>query len=322
VLLEDETEVLMRNEELLEELFEVLIKDVEPTRSQKDDAQRTHTTLRSRLESGNMGLRIIDAYLSGSYARKTAIAPLDDVDIIFLIDPSMWKRGFFTDKPTPSTVLTTFERAIRYRYPDSRVQRQRRSVGLKLHKMDIDAVPAIPDDSSSDRIFVLDSGSEEWIPSAPKVHGDNTTRVNKLREGRFVPLVKVLKFWNRNHPSAASLKSFAIETIAVRLFSEVNFSSFTQGALLFFDFLAHFAGEAQEAWGSDFGIKLSPGAWTYTVPDVADTGSNIVAGLEKELLVKFLKRATSSRNRLLEALKARTPERCKNRFEAAFRLYL
>jgi len=311
----------MRNEERLEDLFKDMVRDVEPTPSQKEDAQRTHNNLRFQLDSGNIGLRIIDSYLSGSYARKTAIAPLDDVDIIFLIDPSMWPRSFLASKPTPSAVLTTFERAIRYRYRGSTVERQRRSVGLKLSKMDIDAVPAIPDDSSSGRIFVLDSVSEEWIPSAPKVHADNTTRVNKLREGRFVPLVKVLKFWNRNHPSAASLKSFAIETIAVRLFSEVNFSSFTQGSLLFFDFLAHFAGEAQRDWRSDFGIKLSPEAWTYLVPDVVDTGSNIVAGLEKEILVKFLKRAVNSRNRLLEALQARHPERCTNRFEAAFRRY-
>ena len=72
----------------------------------------------------------------------------------------------------------------------------------------------------------------------------NTTHVNKLREDRFVPLVKVLKFWNSDltRPTRLS-KSFAVETIAVRLFSTVSFSTYTEGALLFFDFLARFAGE-------------------------------------------------------------------------------
>jgi hypothetical protein len=311
----------MRSAEFLEELFLDLIQDVEPTPNQKEDAQRTHHTLRYRLDSGNIGLRIIDSYLSGSYVRHTAIAPLDDVDIIFLIDPSKWPRGFLADKPSPSVVLTTFERAIRYRYPDSVVQRQRRSVGLALHKMHIDAVPAILESSESGRIYVLDSETEEWILSAPRVHAEHTTHVNKQREGRFVPLVKVLKFWNKSLPSTACLKSFAIETIAVRLFSEVGFSSFTDGALLFFDFLAQFAGEARQNWRSDFGINLSGWAWTPTVPDIAGTGSNLVAGLEEQRRVKFLQHAVSSHNRLFEALDARTRERCENRFQAAFRIY-
>ena len=101
-----------------ERYLQGLVARIEPTERQKDGARRSHAYLRDKLDSGQMANCIIDSYLSGSYARDTAIAPLDDVDVVFLINPEHWQSQFdamFGFRPSPSKVLDTFATAIRRR---------------------------------------------------------------------------------------------------------------------------------------------------------------------------------------------------------------
>src|SRR5436190_4631723 len=130
-----------------------------PTRTQLADASRSQQHLREVLDTGQMQHRIIDAFLIGSYARHTALRPLDDVDVVFVIDPAAWQNGFerFIGKlPDPERVLKSFARAIAYRYKDSGVHLQNRSVRLKLYHLDIDAVPAVVHPAKADWLRVPD----------------------------------------------------------------------------------------------------------------------------------------------------------------------
>src|SRR5262249_24178974 len=113
-----------------------LVRSIEPTHSQKEGASRSQNYLRETLNSGQMASRIVKTYLSGSYYRDTAIYPVDDVDIIIVIDPSYWLSpgkiastvlfGPPYSFPSPTAVLESFAKAIRYRYPVSSVFGQRR----------------------------------------------------------------------------------------------------------------------------------------------------------------------------------------------------
>ena len=292
-----------------EELLWEFVRAVEPTSTQKANAQRSHNYLRDILMTGNMEKRILGSYLSGSYARRTAIAPLDDVDVIILIDPEHWKSGFLSAAPSASAVLKTFERAIRYLYPESALRVQRRSIGLKLWRMDLDVVPAIPDSDDEDRIWVPDIDDDKWIVSAPRVHSQAASAVNKARDNLFIPLVKLLKHWNTQLPSTLQLKSFAIETLAVRIFQKVRFDSLVKGVLLFFDFIASFDGKAVERkWEDRFGVSL--GYWgTPSIPDIAGTGSNLVGGMTEDQRSRFIHKAVLTRDRIHDALAARTEAR-------------
>lgn len=303
----------------LDEILRDFAKDVEPTQAQKADAQRSHNYLRDELRTGNMDARIVGSYLSGSYSRHTAIHPLDDVDVIILIDPTKWKIGLFDKYPSPEDVLQTFERAIRYRYPTSAMRVQRRSIGLKLRKMDLDVVPAIPESLESDRIRIPDMEQGEWLISAPKVHGEAATQVNKARGGLFIPLVKLLKYWNSQLPSTIQLKSFAIETLAVRIFRKVRFDFLVEGALLFFDFIASFGKKAEyRQWNDSFEVSL--GYWgTPSVPDIAQTGSNLVSGMTEDKRSKFINAAARSRDLILKAIRAQSLEKAEELLVSAMR---
>src|SRR5690606_32623815 len=135
--------------------------------------------LRKILNTGQFENRIVRSYLSGSYARGTAIYPLADVDIIFEINPDQWNTGFSQEYPDPKVLLSSFQRAIKRRYKDTTVRLQRRSVGLRLSHLDIDVVPAISIDDGN-MILIPDRVDECWIETGPKLHSDVGAAVNKF----------------------------------------------------------------------------------------------------------------------------------------------
>ena len=122
----------MDNGSAIDAVLRDMLGAIEPTAKQKSGACRSHNYLRELLDTGQMAARITNSYLSGSYARDTAIRPLDDVDVIFEIDPSYWSTGFLSSYPPPGKVLESFAAAIRRRYPISSVHGQRRSDWLVL----------------------------------------------------------------------------------------------------------------------------------------------------------------------------------------------
>lgn len=306
-----------------------LVKRIEPTLTQKAGAKRSHKFLRDILCTGNMQERITGHYLSGSYARKTAIYPLDDVDIIFTIDPAFWVNPIanvasyilFSSRalPSPNVVISSFANAIRYRYPDSSVRMQRRSVGLKLYHLDIDVVPAVQDKTNPKKIRIPDSTTGQWILSSPKQHSENATSVNKKHDGRFKSLVKLLKYWNYNLPGTARFKSFAIETIAVRLFSQTDLPSLQEGLYRFFDFVAYISGkETHFDWKNKCGMSL--GWLGGNIPDAADTGTNVVNGLEDNRRQRFIDNAVRSRNKMSDSFNARSLETACRSVSKAFKM--
>jgi Second Messenger Oligonucleotide or Dinucleotide Synthetase domain len=281
-------------------LWEV-VRSIEPTPTQKNGAARSQNYLRDLLNTGRMANRIERSYLSGSYARDTAIYPLDDVDIIFVINPTYWAVQSIFD-PTPTVVLESFANAIRYRYPVSSVYGQRRSVRLQLFHLDIDVVPAIQDKENTQLIRIPDRNASQWIVSSPLRHSENATKVNQARGGRFKPLVKLLKYWNYNLPRTAQFKSFAIETMAVTLFDEIDLPSLQDGLKFFFDFIVGASGNRTEfSWNSFYGISL--GWYQCIVMDAAGTGSNVTVGVNEDKRKRFVEHATRSRNKMMEASK-------------------
>lgn len=210
--------------------------------------------------------------------------------------------GFLDELPKPERVLSSFARALRHRYPKSSARLQRRSVRLLLSHINVDVVPAVELAGEKGLIRIPDREQDHWIKSGPLIHAELATGINQRRGNLFIPLVKLLKLWNGGLPTTAALKSFAIETIAARLFDRVPFKSLENGLLLYFDFLAKFLEAATMRWDSDFGMSLG---WAVrNVPDTAGTGSNLVARVNGEQRKQFLIRAVRTRDRLLEAERA------------------
>jgi hypothetical protein len=297
-----------------------LAREIEPTPTQKAGAQGSHNYLRDLLKTGQMAQRITNSYLSGSYARDTAIRPIDDVDVVFEIDPRAWGGGvnLLMPLPPPERILESFANAIRYRYPVSSVFGQRRSVRLSLNHLDIDVVPAVPDRQQPWLVSIPDRDSGGWIRSAPRKHTAVAAEVNALRQGRFKPLVKLLKYWNSNLPETIRAKSFMVETLATHLFRSVPFDSLESGLLLFWDFIAtRVGGPGRYAWRDQYGMAF--GLLGVSVPDAAGTGSNTASDFTVNQFSNFSGRARISRDRLIAAQSARSHETLRAHIDGAFR---
>jgi Second Messenger Oligonucleotide or Dinucleotide Synthetase domain len=311
----------------IEALLRQRSSQVYPTRAQLDRAARSHNFLREVLQSGNMDSRIIDSYLSGSYSRHTALRPLDDVDIIVEIDPSYWRRSafarLFDGLLEPEAVLETFAVATRLRYQTygTSVWKQRRSIRLGLEHVSIDVVPAVIDDERPQWYRIPDVSEGRWIPTAPKVHSEITSSLNERHAKLFVPTVRLLKAWNLDLPSTVRIKSFAIETLAARLFRAVPLTSFTDGLHVFMDFVCWLGGEpSKRPWKDALDVRF--GGLTPRLPDLAGTGSNLFANCKRDRLAG-LARAASVMRRALEAAGAsRSTESAWARIERRLRARL
>ncbi len=104
----------------------------EPSAAQKAQAKGSHQYVRMQRQSGNFAAAVEGSFLIGSYARRTAIAPIDDVDVMIQVDPEFWTIPIFASLPDPQTVIKSLHRIVKSRYRTSRVVSQRRSVGLCL----------------------------------------------------------------------------------------------------------------------------------------------------------------------------------------------
>lgn len=280
-----------------------------PTTGQLDAARRSHGNLRRALQASSFGDRVTRSYLSGSYQRSTAIRPLDDVDLIFEIDASTFPRSglaeFFDQPPRPLEVLEAFKKAVRKCHNGTRVRLQTHSVGLVMSKLRIDVVPAIPAEQGG-YVYIPDKRASEWLLSGPAIHSAMGVSINKKNRSRFKPLVRLLKGWNGTLPSTAQLKSFAVETIALRLFGQHRLRSLRSGLVSFFDFITFVGGQSSHNQWDSAGIKLH--GWWPSLPDVAGTDANLLEHVDRERLRKFVPKAGIIREELIRTESIRSED--------------
>lgn len=279
-----------------------LASSFEPTRTQLREAGASQRRLRALLESGTIGGSIQHSFLIGSYARRTVVAPIDDIDIVFQIDPRHWNKGWPL-RPDPASVIGTFHRAIKYRYGESAVRKQRRSVGLLMSRRAIDVVPALATDK--DGVYLIpDVDEEAWIKTAPQLHAEAITAINQENQGLVVPLIKLVKVWNQCLPSTVRLKSYAIETLVSHFVDGYGITDLGDGLHDFFDFLVHCGPiggpHPQLRWDEDLDVSL--GRFVVHVPDLSGLGGNAVAGVDARTCVGFVNKARINRDRVQSAL--------------------
>ncbi len=172
-------------------------------------------------------LTVKESFLTGSYMRNTMIAPLKeaDVDILVVLDATHY------DQDGHAAILDRVKRALlrTYRTPD--ISRNGRAVTISFSDFVVDVVPGFYRQGGG--YLIPDSRNKQWIGTDPKKHVALWAETNKTHGGDFVPLVKMLKAWNKTHSQL--LNSFHLETLARQVFTNVTISSFPSGVRYFFD---------------------------------------------------------------------------------------
>jgi hypothetical protein len=262
------------------EAFEKFRKRLELSETEKNDAARRQTDVRECIRGG---FDIKTDFLSGSYKRHTKTKPLKDVDVIFVLGAKeKWRR----DKP-PIEALQAFETCLKKQFGE--VEICRRGVTVEFEKiyypedhegkvLSIDAVPAIECDGGNYEI--PDKVTGTWIKTNPEKHKEQATAKNKELDGRWVPLVKMAKGWNRANGKPIK-PSFLIEVMAEELI-EAPFSTYPDEIRNFF---AAMEANVGRTWPDPAGLG----------PPVSDQMTQELVTKAKKALQEAQRKATLAR---------------------------
>lgn len=187
--------------------FTGLLANIEPKPTMVATARRSQEKLREQLENDNqISQASPDTYLSGSYARDTAINDIKDVDIVMLIDLDR-------NATLPDTVIAWLQASLQKYY--SGVLPQGRSVRVTTDSgFHLDVVPATSISHRNGPVWIPDRDVKRWVASHPKGQIAFAAQRNTNTDGYYKHLVKIMKFWrDRLTTPDARVKSYILESM-------------------------------------------------------------------------------------------------------------
>jgi len=173
-------------------------------------------------------LTVLDDFLTGSYMRSTMIAPLADadIDVFFILDPKYFSQD------GQATLLDRLKRVLQRTYPKTPdISRAGQAVTITFTDFKVDVVPAF--NRQGGGYLIPDAVRTQWTATDPKRHVTIWAERNKQHNGDLVPVIKMLKGWNKTH--GAFLPSFYLETLTLQVLAGVKISSYPSGVRYFFD---------------------------------------------------------------------------------------
>ena len=132
--------------------------------------------------------------LQGSFARKTMLPPLHDVDkVIELVDDL--RAELEGSSVGPRRAMDIICSTVRPEFPGAGFEVKKHSLGITLPdgQCDFDAVPAFNDEDGSGWIKIADTTALSWKPSNTYALIDAVSARNQACDGRFVRQVRMVK---------------------------------------------------------------------------------------------------------------------------------
>jgi len=184
----------------------------------------------------------------GSFARKTKIRELDDIDIMICLSAlgsvySEYSNGIVItvpdsadrlkrlcdtepNYPNPKNylnsrkVINTFISKLKSvsQYGNADISRNMEAAVLNLvsYAWSFDIVPCfftVPD-AFERTYYIIPDGYGKWKKTDPRKDRDRVTNINQKNDGNVLNIIRIMKFWNRR-PTMPSMSSYLIETMIV-----------------------------------------------------------------------------------------------------------
>lgn len=187
--------------------FKALVSSIQPGEQDVTDAKAAHEKVREQLRTDSESKEAHkDTFLSGSYARHTAINDINDVDVICIFDIDH-------SATEPELVIAWTESILARYYKETR--RQGRSVGAQAAKgVWLDIVPATLIAADDGPLRIPDWQAKQWVQTHPKGQIKAATDKNQATDGLYVQVVKLMKSWRDRLPrESCRLKSYILESL-------------------------------------------------------------------------------------------------------------
>lgn len=176
-------------------------------------AQNIHNTIRDDLTKAGL---IAGSFLQGSFARKTMLKPLKDVDIVCLLPAYM--RELLRGPDGPGKAMESFKAPIAARWPgvefDVGDEPAGKALRVTLPDVDftIDLVPAF--DQKGDYVLIGDRFEGTWELSNTRIQLKKVSARNQATGGRFVHQVREAKELTKHHEELEFVSGIVVESLA------------------------------------------------------------------------------------------------------------
>lgn len=187
----------------------------------------------------------------GSFARSTKVRPLDDIDMLTLVngrdtvavqDYSATNRfglkirsqqaplAAFADKDgyiNSTLILNRLRNGLQgvTNYSKSEIKRNNVAVVLNLSSYSwvFDIVPALSVGNSEETThYLIPDGDGAWMRTDPRKDQTLVSQVNQMHNGYLLPLIRLIKYWNQYSKAAPRLASYYLETMLLYYFRYHN----------------------------------------------------------------------------------------------------
>ena len=252
-------------------LQELLDKEINLAQGRVSQGSTSHTYIRTLLANRRTTDPsfpwILDGdFLSGSYARGTKLHPLDDIDVMIVLDgtgleptglqathyvrsSAEGKNGpvhnhiGFDNQLNSHSVLEAFQKSLAQSHADSVIKKSGQAVNVKLVSYDlgIDIVPCFHikprNINEQDFYYIpLGDGNPGWLKTNPKIDAAISTRLHDKHNKKLKSIIKLLKYWNREK-NGDRIRSYHLESIAWNVFHNhpSAVTTMAEGVRYFFD---------------------------------------------------------------------------------------
>lgn len=189
----------------------------------------------------------------GSFARRTKIRPLDDIDMIFTLSAHgcTWEESLdgtvYLNTPTESPEYKNFRHDNLYRlnsrkvinhfvsklaelsqYDKAELHRNQNAATLKLSSYDwnFDIVPAFftTENFEGNTYYIIPDGSGNWMKTDPRLDRQRVRDINQACSGHVLNAIRAIKYWQRR-ATMPSMPSYLLENMLLNYFEEQGSAS-------------------------------------------------------------------------------------------------
>ncbi|HBZ0925295.1 TPA: nucleotidyltransferase [Klebsiella pneumoniae] len=176
----------------------------------------------------------------GSFARRTKIRPLDDIDLMFGLTGQGATYTILSDRVTVTSsgegsrlhryrhsgadtvcsvrILNAFKNRLQdiAQYAQADIRRNQEAVTLKLVSKDwnFDIVPCFitSEDAYGKTYYLIPDGYGHWKFTDPRIDRERVKAINVKNEGHVLNVIRAVKYWQRRS-TMPSMSSYLLETL-------------------------------------------------------------------------------------------------------------
>ncbi|MCK5677032.1 MAG: hypothetical protein KAH72_00960 [Flavobacteriaceae bacterium] len=214
--------------------------NLKPERTKKANSSRDWLYIQLNNLDGNEELDFPFKYQEkhikfGSFARKTKIRELDDVDIMFCLTangatylknldvytihtPNADQRlknlsdyDVLNSKKVVNKLKLSLSKIEYYSSAELHSRGEAATLDLQSYEWVFDIVPCFYTDMD---LYLIPDGNGNWKATDPRIDQNLVTTTNQSYDGRALQLIRTLKYWNR-HNSSYTIKSYLFEQILI-----------------------------------------------------------------------------------------------------------